>query len=133
MAAGRLNAVRPPQERPHACNELADAERLGEIVVGAGLETQHLVGLLAPRRQHENRHGAVHRVAPDGAAERHTVEAWQHDVEDEQVEEPPTRFGEAVASVRDGDDIQPLQPEVEADEVADVGVVLHQEDTSRRS
>ena len=71
------------QQRTHARNELANAERLGQIVVGAALETENLVGFLATRRQHQNRHVPVHRLAADRTAHGHPIELRQHDVEDQ--------------------------------------------------
>ena len=67
-AAGRRSSPRPRRRaaaaaagaaaRARARDQLADAERLGQVVVGAALEADHLVGLLAPRRQHQDRHVA---------------------------------------------------------------------------
>ena len=81
------SARRPaPQQRAHARHQLADAERLGQVVVGAAVEAEHLVGLLAAGREHQDRRVGVRRVAPDGAAQREAVEPGQHQVEDDQVE-----------------------------------------------
>ena len=53
LAGRRVGA---PQRRLQARDELARAERLGHVVVGAGLQRAHLLVLLADRRQHEDRH-----------------------------------------------------------------------------
>ena len=69
-AAARL--ARPAQQRARARDQLAHAERLGQVVVGAALEADHLVRLLAPRGQHQDRHVAVHacRCGRRGTATR---------------------------------------------------------------
>ena len=46
---------RPPQHRADAASELADRERLGDVVVGAQLEAEHLVDLVVARGQHDDR------------------------------------------------------------------------------
>ena len=58
----------PPQQRADARDELANPERLGQIVVGPALEAVHLVRFLAPRGQHQDRHVLELRLAPDRAA-----------------------------------------------------------------
>ena len=42
---------------PDPCEELACAEGLAHVIVGAGVEGRHLVALLAPRREHDDRDG----------------------------------------------------------------------------
>jgi hypothetical protein len=68
------DALAPAQQRADARDELADAERLGQVVVGAALEAVDLVGLFAPRRQHQDRHVLEVRLAPDRAADGDAVE-----------------------------------------------------------
>src|SRR5579859_1451445 len=46
---------RPPRERAHAHHELAHAEGLHDVVVGAHLEAEHAVVLVATRREHQHR------------------------------------------------------------------------------
>ena len=53
----------PAQHRLQARDELARAERLGHVVVGAGLERAHLLVLLADRGEHDDRHLASTRAA----------------------------------------------------------------------
>ena len=76
----------PAQQRTDARHQLAHAERLGQVVVGAAVEPEHLVHLVAPRGQHQDGHVGIARVAPDGAAERDAVEPGQHQVEHDEVE-----------------------------------------------
>ena len=64
--------------------QLANAERLGDVVVGAGLEAEHLLGLLRAGGQHQDRR--AHAAAPQLAADFEAVFARQHDVEQDRVE-----------------------------------------------
>ena len=74
--------VRSAQNRLDAADELARRERLGHVVVGAELEAQDAVDLVAARRQHDDRDAGVRaQVAGDVEAGL----AGQHDVEDDQV------------------------------------------------
>ncbi len=61
--------------------ELAQAERLGDVVVGAAVETAHPVGLLAARGQHDDRQGAGLRRAADLATNLDPRDQRQHPVE----------------------------------------------------
>src|SRR6266567_1615174 len=50
----RASCAAPPHERAYPGEELIELERLGEIVVGAGIQpTHHVLGGVA-RRQHQN-------------------------------------------------------------------------------
>ncbi len=56
--AQRLVGQRRPDAAQHgadAGHELGRRERLGDIVVGAGIEAAHAIALLAARRQHDDR------------------------------------------------------------------------------
>ena len=65
---GRQRRARAPHQRRRARHQLAHAERLRQVVVGAAVEPHHFVGFLAPRGQHQNRRVAVRAVPPDRAA-----------------------------------------------------------------
>ena len=73
----------PAELGAHAAEQLADAERLRHVVVGADLEADDLVDLGVLRRQQDDRNGAA---AADVAADVEAAAARHHDVEDEQVE-----------------------------------------------
>src|SRR5438105_3636361 len=51
-----------PELRTDARTQLFPTEGLGDVVVGADLKPHHLVGLLAARRQHQDRH--ARRLGP---------------------------------------------------------------------
>jgi len=89
-AAGRrlrlLLPVRPhpPQDGLRAGHQLAEAEGLGQVVVGAELEAEHAVDL--GRSSREDQQGREVAAAAQGAADLPAVGPRQHQVEDEQVE-----------------------------------------------
>ena len=122
-----LPRVTAPQQSPHARHQLANAEGLGQIIVGPAVEAEHLVGLLAPGGQHQDRRFGILRVAPNGAAERHTVQSGQHEIEDHQVEAAVARLLEPDAAVRRFDGRHFLESKVQRDELTDVGLVFDDE------
>jgi hypothetical protein len=64
-------------------SKLADRERLRDVVVGAELEAEHLVELLAARGQHDDRDVAL---TAKSLADLEPVEAGKHDVEHDEVD-----------------------------------------------
>ena len=56
LAGRRPLRLRAAQHRLDAGHQLARAEGLGNVVVGAQLEPDHAVGLLVARGQHDDRH-----------------------------------------------------------------------------
>ena len=74
---------RAAQQRAHPAAEFTDRERLRDVVVGAELETEHLVELLAPGRQHDDRHVAV---GAKPLTDLEPVNFRQHQIEDDQVD-----------------------------------------------
>ena len=81
-AGGGRVAGGAPQHGLHAADELGDGERLGDVVVGAGLEADDLVELGVLRREHQDV-----RVAEgaDAAAHLDAVDVGQAEIEDDQV------------------------------------------------
>ena len=73
----------PPDECAQSRQQLAEVERLREIVVGAGVESFDLVVDGVARGEHE--HGRVRALAPDLAADVDTVANGKDDVEDDGV------------------------------------------------
>ena len=73
----------PAQQSPDACRELFRLERLGDIVVRAGLEAGDDVVGVGAGRHHDDRHRALSCAARDSTRNH---PSRQHDVDDEQVE-----------------------------------------------
>ena len=110
-AAGELAlgvSGRAAQQRAHARQNFLEVERLGDIIVGAGIETLHLVAPAVARGENEHRHGAA--GAPPSLQHRDAVHLRQADVEDDGV------VGLAVAEI-----MALLAVEGAIDDVAGVG------------
>ena len=90
VARSPAQHLRSPQRRSDAAAELTDRERLGDVVVGAHLEAEHLVDLVVLGGEHDDRHLAAAAHAP---ADLDPVQLRQHDVEDDEIE---PLLGEAV-------------------------------------
>ena len=82
----RPSMAGPAGDGPDAGDQLADAERLGHVVVGAELEAEHPVELVAARREHDDRH--VRRARPQRAAHVAAVHVRQAEVEQHDVDVP---------------------------------------------
>lgn len=125
---GRRQPGRAAQHRPHTQGQLARAERFGQVVVGAGLQPRDAVVLLAERGQQDHRQPVI-TVFAQLAAQRQPVGPGHHHVEHRDVEllglQQPQRLR---AVVRDGH-VEPVTFEVAADDVADDGVVVGDQDT----
>jgi hypothetical protein len=74
-----------PQHRADPRDQLGRAERLGDIVVGTDLQSANTVALLAARRQHDDRHVARIRFAPDLSAHFKSGDMRKHPVENHDV------------------------------------------------
>ena len=74
---------RAAQQRPHARQHFLEMKRLGDIIVGAGVEALHLVAPAVARGQQQHRHGAA--GAPPGLQHRNAVHLRQADIEDDRV------------------------------------------------
>ncbi len=78
----RLEHQAAPQDGPHAGHELARVERFGQIVVGAQLQADDAVDVLAARRQHQ--HGGQVLLAQQ-SQHVEAAEARQHHIEHDQI------------------------------------------------
>src|SRR5690606_34101156 len=72
----------PAQHGIDPRHELVDVKRLRHVVVRAKLESADLVGLLAPRRQHDQRSPSP---LSQHATQRESVASRQHEIEQYQV------------------------------------------------
>ena len=83
----------PAQDGADTGEQLADAERLGQIVIGARIEGLDLVGLVDPRREHDHRD---RRPAAQIADEIDAVAVGQAEVENDDVGLAGSGFDESV-------------------------------------
>ncbi len=120
--------ARAPQQRAHACQQLAHAERLGDVVIGPALEAQHAVGLFGACGQHQDGRLSIRAVTADRLTQRDAVEPRQHEIEHDQVEAAFLRDMERLFTVADDRAVEVGQLQMEADEIADRLFVLDDQD-----
>ena len=106
-------------------DELARAERLGEVVVGADGEADDQVGLGVAGREHEDRYRAL---PLDALAHLEAVEAGEHEVEDDEVGLEPLARLHAAGTVAGDLDGEALAAEPGRDGFRDRCFVLDHED-----
>ena len=109
----------------HARDELAHAEGLGEVVVGADLERVHLVVLAAARGDHDDRrHDAL-----GASALRHgpAVETRKHQVDNGDVGALEAELAQPALAILRPLDVEPAVTEVRTDRACDDSVVLDQQ------
>ena len=73
----------PAQDRAQPRQQLARAEGLGEVIVGAELESDDAIGLLAARGEHQDREIGS---GPHAATHLEAIEIGEHHVEDQGVD-----------------------------------------------
>ena len=124
LAALRRRA-RAAQQRLDAGDELAHAERLREVVVGADLERVHLVVLGAARRddQDRRRDALPARLLRECPA----VDAGQHEIDDRDVVLLVAKLPEALVAVLRNDDVESGVSQVRRNGTCDHAVVLDHE------
>lgn len=81
--ARRSMSGRAAQKRPQPRQQLLGVERLGQVVVGAGVEPGDLFAPGAARGQDQHRHG--HALAPPALQHRHAVDLGQAEIQDHRV------------------------------------------------
>src|ERR1051325_577366 len=123
--ARRTGRSGPPQLGLDAGQQLEDAERLGDVVVGAEAEPADLVLLLPSRREHE--HGGVVAALAHGAEDPEPVDARDHEIEDDEVETAHLERRKARRTI--GRELHgvALDLEVVAEAESEIGVVLDDE------
>ena len=111
LRAGRLRQRRrhPAQDHLDARRQLAQAARLGHVVVGAALQPAHPIGLLPARAEHDDRH--VGQLAQPGAGGP-AVELGQHHVQDDQLRLPGVAEAQALLAVGGAPHLIPVRGQV---------------------
>ena len=132
VEVGRQRA-RAAQHRADAGEELARHEGLGEVVVGAHLEADDAVHILAARGEHQDRGVGVRPAArAQVAAQGESVLAGHHEVEHDQVDAVGLERGLHLAPVGGGGAAQALLLEVVGEQLADVAIVIDDQDVVGR-
>ena len=117
-------AAGAPHHRPDPGQQLARGEGLRDVVVGAQLEPEDPVGLLAARGQDHDGHVGVGAQLP---ADVPPVLAREHEVEEHHVVGAAERLGEAGDAVGGAGDHHAVPAEVLGGQGGEAGVVLDEE------
>ena len=125
---GRHRFLRAPQDRLDARDQLAAAERLRQIIVGAHFEADDAVDLVALGGEHDDRNV---RFRTQRAAERQPVLAGQHQIEQDQID---AAVGQDLAhgfAVGGRADAEAILRERTRYQFADLAMVIDDEDVRR--
>ena len=99
--------LRAAQHGAHAGHQFARTERLGDVIVGAGIQAAHPVAILTTRGQHDDGHVTGALIAADPPAHLDPRQRRQHPIQQDQVRRflnnhqdrffTVNRFGDSVA------------------------------------
>jgi len=129
----RGQGARSPQDRADAREQLARHEGLGQVVVGAHLEADDAVHVLAARGQHQD--GGVGVCAAGRAqvaAQAEAVLARHHHVEHDEVDLVALERELHFAAVCSGGAAQALLLEIVGEQAADLAIVVDDQDVVLR-
>ena len=123
------SAVDAPEDRAHPRHQLARAERLGQVVVGAELEADQLVALLDARGEHDDRHAGVLAQRP-----RHVeaVHLRQAQVEHDEIRLARSRLRQRVRPGAGHRHAEAGLLQVVAADCRDARLVVHDQDLLHR-
>jgi len=104
---------------------LVDVERLGDVVVGAQLQTLQLITAFVFLRQEDHRHVAGARGGAQNLTDLKAVHIGQHDVQDDEVGEVVAGFLQRIRAAQHGVHIITLVGKVDFEHVGDVDIVFN--------
>ena len=119
LAAAQLGA--------HAGDQLDRLERLGHVVVGAGLQPLDDVDRVALGGQHHDRH---RRLGADVLADLQAVAAGQHQVQQHEVGPGLLEDADRAVAVGDEGRFVALAPQHDAEHLGEGGVVVDDQDSA---
>ena len=123
--AHHRRAVAAPGDRVKAADQLRRLERLGQIIIRAAVQPRQPVFQCGPGSEHQDGDGDL--FFPEGTQHGKTVHAGQHDVENDRVILGAHRPVQAVVSVVNRINGDPLFFQQLTDRRGKLPVVLHQQ------
>ena len=120
-----------PQHRVDAGDELTWIEGLGQVIVGAHLEPDDAIDVLAFGREHDDRHGLA--GSTQAAADRKAILAGQHEVEHDQVRGIALQLLVEVSRVGERRDLESLFRQIAREKIAQPHVVVDDKDLGGRT
>ena len=118
------------QMRPHPRQQFLNAEWLGHVVVGAGVQRLHLRPLVLADRKNQHRRGAA---GADGAADLHAAHARHHQVGNHQVRRPIAEELQAFFGIVGGAHVVALRGERGAQHPRNLRFVVDNQNSARHS
>ena len=128
---GDMAGLGAAQQRLDAGDQLGQRERLDDIVVGAGGEAAHALGLLAAGGQHDDRHALGVAAGAQTPAELDAGEAGQHPVEQDEIGRMVAQMQFSVVAARHAVDLEALGLEIVAQQQGERLLVLDDQDACR--
>ena len=120
----------PPKQEFDALEQFHQSERLCQVLIGAGAEAAHLVGLLAARGEHQD--GRREAIAPELLEHFEAVHAGEHDIEDEQIGFRGARGGQTAGTILRMQNREAFDLEIVPDRGGELDVVFDQQDPLER-
>ena len=114
---------------PDSGHQLLGAERLGQVIVGTGIQTGDAVRLGRAGRQHD--HGDL-ALPPHQPQQLETVQARHHHVQEQQVVPAVERPGQTSAPVVDSLQADVATGEELLQQFAKLAIVVDEQDRHRR-
>ena len=124
LGFGGHRTLGTPNQGVHASDQLAHAERLAQVVVGADTEPDEHVRLVGLGRQHQHRYRAGRL---DTAAHFESVEPGQHQIEHHHVGIDPGARVDGRRAIGGSDDLVPLAAQPSGDGLGNRGLVVDDE------
>ena len=121
-------AASASQDDLDAGEQLARAEGLGQIVVGAHLQPDDTIGLVAAGGEHQHRDVGF---GAELATERQTVVARKHQIEHDQVDACGDEGALHGLAVAHRGDAQPVLLQIGAQQITDLAIVVNDQDVVR--
>src|SRR5271157_269875 len=128
QGTGREGPLEAAQHGLDAGHELARAEGLGDVVVGAELESENAVGFTALGGQKNDGHGGEAGSLANRTADFEAVFARNHDVENEQRGTLAFGVGQNIDSGGIDAHIETFVLKMMANEAGNIGIVFHNKD-----
>src|SRR4029450_8443864 len=106
-------------------------KRLGDVVVGAQLEAEHLVALVHAAGHHDDGDAPGVRILLEPAADLPAVEPGHHDVEEDDGGLAVPGVANGISAAGQDGDLVPFLVEVEPDQLGDVRLGLDDDNPAR--
>ncbi len=120
-----VDPARPALKRPHAREQLAEVERLDQVVVGPGVEAANPVGGRVARGEHQQRCRSVVLARPGDHV--NALGAGHAPVNDRDVVLVPLQVVDGLVATFDGVDLVARVGQAEHENLAQTVVVLRHE------